>query len=132
MLPVGQGNTGHSRAAYLGKVQRQTAPAAANVENGLIDAENKLCSKMTFLGKLGIIQCLRIILEICATVLTIGIQEQRIKAIIEIVMMRHIPSREQAEIQLTQTPTNKSRRERNAGPNGQAAASVLTHQERKH
>src|SRR5262249_11668422 len=99
-LSVGQRYAGDPRATKFGKVERKTAPTAADVEHATAGWYEKLRRKMTLLRKLGIIARLPGSLEIGAAVLPVGVEEQRVKLAVEVVMVRDIAPRSPARIEL--------------------------------
>ena len=60
-------------AAFAGEIERQTAPARADVEQAVARTDQKLRSKMAFLGKLSVVKRRIRRLEIAAAVLLVGI-----------------------------------------------------------
>jgi hypothetical protein len=88
-----QGDPGHLRAAELGEIVRKTAPPGADVEDAVAGAGAELRRQMSFFGELGIIQGLGRRLEIGAAVLAVGIEEQRIETVVEIVVVGDIVAR---------------------------------------
>src|SRR5262245_36456955 len=99
-LSVGQRYARDTRATNFGKVERKTAPTAADVEHATTGRYEKLRRKVALLRKLGIIEGLLGSLEIGAAVLTIGVEEQRVKLAVEVVMVRDIAPRSPARIEL--------------------------------
>jgi hypothetical protein len=66
----------------------------------VIRRDEKLRRKVALLGKLSVVQRLLVGFEIGAAVLPVGIEEQRVKAVVEIVVVRCIASRSPARIEL--------------------------------
>ncbi len=116
----------------LGEVERKPAPAASNIEHALAGGDQKLGRQMAFLGKLGIVERLVRRLEIGATVLTIGVEEQRIELAVEIVMMRHVASRPRRRIELLQTAMEVAEQPLRARPKRRLAADALVQHDGEH
>jgi hypothetical protein len=62
--------------------------------------DKKLRRHAPLLGKLGIVERLLRALEIGAAVLPIGVEEQRVKSVVEIVVVRGVAPRSPARIEL--------------------------------
>jgi hypothetical protein len=86
---------------------------------------------MALLGELCVIERLIAVLEIGAAVLTIGVQEKRIKPTVEIVMVGDVAARPRAQIQLRQAAVEKSRKPSHACPQGRPAVAALTEHDSK-
>src|SRR5262249_5597384 len=87
-------------AAKLGEIECKPAPTAADVEHAPIRREEKLGRKVTFLRRLGIVGRWVAGLEIGAAVLPVGIEKQRVKLAVEIVVVRRVAPRPRARIEL--------------------------------
>src|SRR4029077_13330592 len=103
ILLLGQGDARDARRAILRKIQRQPAPAAADVEHALVLPNKKLGGEVAFFGKLCVIERLIATLEISAAILKVGIEKKRIKLSIEIVMVSNISPSTRAHVQLRQS-----------------------------
>src|SRR5262249_24165157 len=103
-LLVRQCDPGGVRPADFSKVGPQPAPAAANVENALVGFQQELRSEMTFFRELCVVERLVRALEIGATILAVGVKEERIKMSVEVIVMRNIAPRATTQIVLLKVP----------------------------
>src|SRR5262249_6911766 len=91
---------GDRRAEKRGEKGCNPAPTAADGEHTPIQRDEKLRRKVTLLRKLGIVERLLAGLEIGAAVLPVGIEKQRVKLAVEIVVVRRVAPRPRARIEL--------------------------------
>src|SRR6266852_2135719 len=131
VLLSGKRDPGDTRAANTREIKRQATPAAADIEHASILGDEKLGRQVTFLGELCVIERLSAVFEIRAAILPVGVQEECIKLLVEIVMVRDVTPRARAQIQLRQAAVEKSRKPWNACPAGGAAVGALTEQDGK-
>src|SRR5689334_9035605 len=103
MLFAGERNAGDVGAADFGEIEAEPTPAAANVEYALVRFNHQLGGQVPFLRELGVVKRQIGFFEICAAVLPIGVQKERVKSSIEIVMMRDVAARPWTRIKLAQT-----------------------------
>ncbi len=103
-LFLGQRDAGHARPGDLGKVERQAAPAAADVEHRAARRNAKLCGEMALLGELRVVERLVVGFEIGAAILLVAIEKEPIKPGVEVVMVRDIVTRAASWIELLETP----------------------------
>jgi hypothetical protein len=87
-------------AADLGEIERQSAPAAADVQDLRARLDSQLCGEMTFLGELGVVERLIGRFEVGAAILLIGVEEELIKPAVQIVVMGDIAARARARVEL--------------------------------
>ena len=85
-LLLGQGHPGHPRAGYAGEIERKTAEAAADVEGARAVLRQELRGEVALLGGLRVIERLAGILKIGAGILPVGVEEEIVKPLIEIVV----------------------------------------------
>ena len=102
MLFVRERDAGHIGAADFGEIEPEPAPAATDVEHAqilteLVRFEQQLGRQMPFLRKLRVVERLAGLFEIGAAILPVGVEEERVEASVEIVMMRHIAARAGAD-----------------------------------
>ena len=88
----------------LGQMQRETTPAAADVENAVVRLDQELGREVPLLGELRVFQRLICMLEIGAGILPVRVEEQLIEPTIEIVMMRNISLRTSRQVAMTEDP----------------------------
>src|SRR5215831_8633710 len=115
-LSVGQRYARDTRSTNFGKVERKTAPTAADVERVTTGRYEKLRRKVALLRKLGIIEGLLGSLEIGAALLPIGVEEQRVKLAVEVVVVRDIAPRSPARIELLSAAIEVSNDPAQSGP----------------
>ena len=116
VLFLRQRDSGDARAANLGEVERETAPAAADVEHGCAGIEPELGRQVAFLGKLRVIERRLRGLEIGAAILLVAVEEERIESAVEVVMVRHIAPCAKARIELLQPAQQIAGEPRRPGP----------------
>ena len=85
-LLLGQGHPGHPRAGDAGEIERKTAEAAANIECARPVLRQELRGEMALLGGLRVIERLAGIFKIGAGILPVGIEEEIVKPLVEIVV----------------------------------------------
>ena len=95
-----EGDAGHLRARDFGEIERQAAPAAADVEHLGAGLDAELRGEMPLLGKLSVVERLLGGFEIGAAVLLVRVEEELVKPAVEIVVMRHIAPRPRPKIEL--------------------------------
>src|SRR5215813_14362496 len=93
-------DAGYARAGELGEIESEATPTAADVEDALILRQQQLGCEMAPLGELRIVERLVGGLEIGATVLSVGIQEQGIELAVQIIVVRDIAPRARPRIEL--------------------------------
>ena len=76
MLLFRQRNSRDARLQQFGKVERETTPAAADLEHAFSRLEDQLGGDMPLLGELSVVEGAVRPLEVGAAVLPIGIEEQ--------------------------------------------------------
>ena len=103
-LFLGQGDAGYVRPRDLVDVPRHATPAAADIEHALSRLEIELGGDMGELGLLRGIEAHRRIGEIGAGILAVGIEEQLVKPVVEIIMVGDVALRAVAQIDLPQPP----------------------------
>jgi hypothetical protein len=86
---------------------------------------------MPLLGQLGIVERLIRLLEIGAAVLPVRIEKQCVKALVQIVVMRHIVARAAARIELREPPPEVAQQPLRARPERRLAAVFLRHRKRE-
>ncbi len=84
---------GDARLQQFGKVEREATPAAADVEHAFAGLEDQLGGDVPLLGELGVVEGLVRPLEVGAAVLPVGIQEQRIEPLVEVIVMGDVAAR---------------------------------------
>ena len=89
----------------LGEIETKAAPAAADVECALTLSHQQLCGQVPLLGELSVVKRLFRRFEIGAAILPVGVQEQRVKPAVQIVVMRDIASRARAMVVLVDAPS---------------------------
>ena len=93
----------------LGKIKREPAPAAADIEHLGARFDQQLRREMTFLGELRVVERLLGSFEIGAAILLVGVEEELVQPAVEIVVMRDIASRPGARIELLDAPEQIAR-----------------------
>src|SRR6202040_372192 len=83
----------------FGEVKGKAAPARADVEHAISGREQELGGDVTLLGELRVVERLVRRFEIGAAVLPVGIEEERVEARVEVVMMGCVAPRAAAPIE---------------------------------
>lgn len=78
------------RAAVLGDIEGQSTPAAADVADVVVGFNEQLGENVPLLCALSFLQSASLLVEIGARILSIGIEEERIETLVEIVVMGHV------------------------------------------
>src|SRR6202166_2785273 len=104
VLLLRQRDTGHLRAGNFRKIERQTAPAAADIEHLGPGLDAELRREMALLGQLRVVERLILRLEIGAAILLVAVEEQPVKPAVEVVVMRNVVARTRSRIELLQPP----------------------------
>ena len=104
VLLLRQRDAGHVGAGDFREVKPEAAPAAADVEDaqGALALRQQFGGEMPLLGELGVVERLLGTFEIAAAVLPVGVEEQRVKPSIEIVVMSDVLPRASTRIELLQ------------------------------
>ncbi len=92
MLLDGKRQPGHVRAAFTGKIEREAAPAGADIEHLVSRADQQLCRDVPPLVQLRGVEIVRIAAEIGAGILTVLVEEQIVEPIGQIVVMGYVPA----------------------------------------
>ena len=92
-LFLGQGQPGDVGAALAGQVQRQPAPARADIEHPLSRPEQQLRRDVALLVLLRGVDVVVRRAEIGAGILPVAIEKQLVELVRQIVMMRHVAPR---------------------------------------
>ena len=88
-----QGHTEHVDTAGAVEIKRHPTPAAADVQHALAGFQVKLGGDMRLLVNLRLFQTVRRIGEVGAAILHVGIEEEPVEIIAEIIMMRDVALR---------------------------------------
>ena len=75
------------------QVEREAAPAAADVEHAAVRLDEKLGRDQPLLGELRLLERAVRALEVGAAVLLVGIEEQLVQPMVEIVVMGDVAAR---------------------------------------
>ena len=97
-------DAGHLRAGNLGEIEREPAPAAADIEHLGAGFDPKLRGEVAPLGELCVVERLVRRLEIGAAILLVGIEEEFVEPAVEVVVMRDIAPRPGPRIELLHAP----------------------------
>src|SRR5690606_35938140 len=81
-----------------GQMQRQAAPAAADVQNALAGRQQQLGSQMYLLVALRDVQIVSAVAEICAAILPVGVEEEVVQPPREVVMVRDVLFRQRGVV----------------------------------
>ena len=92
----------------LGQMQRETTPAATDVENAVVRLDQELGGEVPLLGQLRVFKRLIGMLEIGAGILPVRVEEQLVQPPVEIVMMRDIGLRASRQVAMTEDPQLRS------------------------
>jgi hypothetical protein len=114
----------------LREIEREPAPAAADVEHARPRRESQLGGEVTLLGELGVVERGRGRLEIAAAVLAVGVEKQRIELLVEIIVMRDVALGAAAQIELLEPPPDEPRPVERMGP-AQRVAVARPHRHRE-
>src|SRR6516162_3852737 len=104
VLLLRQRDARHLRSGNLGEVEREAAPAAADVEDAGARAQAKFRREMPPLGELRIVERLLVRLEVGTAVLLVAVEEQPVKPAVEIVVVCDIAASAAPRIEVLQTP----------------------------
>ena len=116
VLLLRQRDAGDVRAGNLGEIERQAAPAAADVEHRGAGLDAELRREMALLGELRVVERLVRRFEIGAAILLVAVEEEPIKPAVEVVMMRDVVARARSRIELLQAPEQIAHEPRQQGP----------------
>ena len=128
-LSLRQGDAGDARAGDLRQIEREPAPAAADIEHPLPGPDQQLGGDVAALGELRIVERLVGRLEIGAAVLPVGIEKQRIEPVVEIVVMRDIVPGAAAPVELAQAAAQIAQQLERPGPRRRRDGGALQHRE---
>src|SRR5262249_45625874 len=116
-----EGDPRYVGASEFSEIKAQAAPTGTNVEDTLVGLESKLGRKVTFLGELCVVErCIRR-LEICAAVLPVCVEEERIQPAVQVVMVRDIALSPLARIKLGQSAPDVAQKPLRPPPTGHLA-----------
>src|SRR5262249_52733770 len=79
-------DAGGPGAADLRDIERKPTPAAADVKKPMSVFEEQLCGEVPLLGELGVVEAVLRRFEIGAAILAVGIEEERIKPSVEVIV----------------------------------------------
>jgi hypothetical protein len=89
-LPAGEGHPRHARSALRGRVERETAPAAADLEHVVVRPDAELLAEPPVLRLLGIRQRLAGMLEVRARVGQRLVEEEPEELVAEVVVVMDV------------------------------------------
>src|SRR5262249_26252278 len=92
-LLLREGEAGDRDSALPRQVEREPAPAAADVENMLSRLQKQLRGEVPLLVELRRVEILVGLAEISTGILPVGVEEETVEAVREVVMMRDIGAR---------------------------------------
>ena len=104
-----EGEPGYVGAAFAGKIERQTAPARADVEHLLPRADQQLCRDMALLIELRGIEILDPIVKIGAGILTVLVEKKLVQLVRQIVVVRYILPGARERVVLMNPPPQSER-----------------------
>ena len=87
--------------------------------------DQQLCGDVALLGELRLLQTQIRCVEIGTAILPVGVQEQRVQAIVEIVVMRDVAPRAAAQIELPQVAGEPPRCSRQLCPKGGSCGGLI-------
>ena len=125
-----QGDAGDPRAGDFGEIERQPAPAAADIEHRGAGLDAQFGREMPLLGELRVIKRRVRGFEIGAAILLVAVEEKRIEPAVEIVMVRHVVARAGPQVQLLQAAKQVAHQPRQRPIRRRDR--LLTQQDRKH
>ena len=111
----------------LGEIESHAAPAGADVEHARIGLNEELAGDVALLGELRIVERLLGMLEIGAAVLPVGVEEERVELLVEIVVMRNVAARAGGRIELRKPAPEIAHEPLQARPARDLAGFVLRH-----
>ncbi len=109
-LLLGEREAGHLDAVLAGEVERQPAPAGADVEHALAGLKQELGGDERLLCPLRLVEAHLGIGKVRAGVLQVGVEEHPIEVDRQIVVMRHVLAREPDRVALLQRPESVAER----------------------
>ena len=92
-LLLGQGDAEHVDVGDAVEIEREPAPAAADVEHPLARLEVQLGGDMGLLVELGLLEAVARIGEIAAAILQVGVEEEPVEVVAEVVMVGDVALR---------------------------------------
>ena len=85
-----KGEPGHLGAALAGEVERQPAPARADVEHPLPGSDHQLGRDVALLVELRLIEVVELIVKVGAGILAVLVEKQLIELVRQIIVVRHV------------------------------------------
>ena len=116
VLLLRQRDAGHPRAGNFRKIERQAAPAAADVEHLGAGLDAEFRREMALLGQLRVVERLVRRFEIGAAILLVAVEEEPVKPAVEVVVMRDVVARARSRIELLQAPEQIAQQPRQQSP----------------
>src|SRR4029077_5273790 len=131
ILLLRQRDAGHLGVGNFREIERQTAPAATDVEHLGAGRDAQLRRQMALLGQLRVVERLVARFEIGAAILLVAVEEEPVQPAVEVVVMGDVVAGAGSWIELLQATEQIAHEPRQQGPDWRNKP-FLPEQERQH